>query len=117
MTEDLLENSKVESNDIILVKGSNTAAGHVVTLFLHSEDEDSMDGDRVRGGDDTTGRDQSDEDYEEEDDEGEEGTDGGVVKQDRTPPSDSVINNNNNNENMKSGHYETRTLSRVPTSV
>ena len=78
----------MESNDIILSKaiGSNTTASEVM-IFIHSEDEESIDGDHTRH--DTIERDLSEEEYEEED-EDMEGTDGGVVKKARTP-SDSVM--------------------------
>lgn len=83
LTEELLENSEVESKDIINSKamGSNTLER--VTVFDQSDEEDESDQDRAER------REQSED---EDDEDEEEGTDGGVSKQGSStiPPSDSV---------------------------
>ena len=77
----------MEPNDIILSKAASSDGTSEVMIFIHSDDEESIDGDQERIRRDHS---EEEEDEEEEEEEEEEGIDGGVAKKSHVPPSDSV---------------------------
>ena len=96
LTEDLLKESEVESDDIIMSRAmgsNNTGEG---MIYVHSEDEESIDGDQLLTDSadvarQKTGHSEEEEEEEEEEGEEEEHSDGGGAKKtSATPPSDSV---------------------------